>query len=182
MSRVPRPAASNSSLRAQYRASPTSPASPTKSKALSPGTPTRLRVPSLTSPAKPRPVSPSKHVEEKEEPPKERLSLKEQIALKRAEAKKAQTAQRTTIGDDASNLLDEEVNQIPGISIKGEEEIADMGRWGVRESVERARSTGQWVNIGFLVRQRSNVFKVTSTSRRVLCHAFHLACLRCISV
>lgn len=70
------------------------------------------------------------------------MSLKEQIALKRAEVKKAQT--QANVGNDEDTIG-------PGLSLIGtptkakkeEEEIVEMGRWSVRETVERARSTGE---------------------------------------
>lgn len=71
------------------------------------------------------------------------MSLKEQIALKRAEVKKAQTQAN---GGNTEDIFDG-----PGLSLIGtparakkeEEDIVEIGRWSIRETVERARSTGQ---------------------------------------
>ncbi|KAL5525592.1 hypothetical protein ACEPAG_6928 [Sanghuangporus baumii] len=137
MSRVPRPAVSNSNLRGQYRspttATPRKPTSPTPTGSTS----ARLRPPS-GSPVKSRPTSPSKHVEEKLEPAKPKLSLKEQIALKRAEAKKAQSAQ----GKIAAPPLNDGLDTIPIKVQNADGNLIEMGRWGIRETIERARNTG----------------------------------------
>jgi hypothetical protein len=76
---------------------------------------------------------------EKEEPPAvPAMSIKEQIALKRAEAKKAMAARNGGGGlDDMSSLED----AIPGEPVAPAEEDI-LGRWSVRETIERARSTG----------------------------------------
>ncbi|KAL5486204.1 hypothetical protein ACEPAI_7249 [Sanghuangporus weigelae] len=129
MSRVPRPAVSNSNLRGQYRAPTT--ATPTWT------TSARLRPPN-GSPVKSRPTSPKKHVEEKPEPPKPKFSLKEQIALKRAEAKKAQSVQ----GKNIAPTLNDGLDMIPIKVQNADGNLIEMGRWGVRETVERARNTG----------------------------------------
>ncbi|KAL5526379.1 hypothetical protein ACEPAF_8102 [Sanghuangporus sanghuang] len=137
MSRVPRPAVSNSNLRGQYRgpttATPRKPTSPTPTGTTS----ARLRPPS-GSPVKSRPTSPSKHVEEKPEPPKPKLSLKEQIALKRAEAKKAQSVQ----GKNIAPTLKDGLDTIPVKVQNADGNLTETGRWGVRETIERARNTG----------------------------------------
>ncbi|KAI5120112.1 hypothetical protein M0805_002196 [Coniferiporia weirii] len=131
MSRVPRLGKSSSSLRTQYNASPT--------KSVSPSTPARLRVPHSAPTPKHAPPT-SRKVEEKPESAKERLSLKEQIALKRAEAKKAQEAQITaTSGPNGFGVDDDPMALKPQ---KVEDDVIDLGRWSVRETVERARSTG----------------------------------------
>ncbi|EJD07003.1 RNI-like protein [Fomitiporia mediterranea MF3/22] len=134
MSRVPRPAKSTGNIRGQYRASTT-----TATKATTPTTPTRLRVPSTAT--KPRPISPTprKKTEDVPEPPKEKLSLKEQIALKRAEVKKAQATQKVT------GPLDVGPDSLPERPRKAEDETLDLGRLGVRETIDRARSSGNLV-------------------------------------
>ncbi|KAG6917509.1 hypothetical protein DXG01_002256 [Tephrocybe rancida] len=62
------------------------------------------------------------------------LSIKEAIALRRAEAKKAQSKVNT---NDFISL--EDASPVP-VPKKEEEDI--LGRWPVRETIERARSTG----------------------------------------
>ncbi|KAL5504324.1 hypothetical protein ACEPAH_8398 [Sanghuangporus vaninii] len=137
MSRVPRPAVSNSNLRSHYRApttaTPRKPTSPTPTGTTS----VRLRPPS-GSPVKSRPTSPSKHVEEKPELAKPKLSLKEQIALKRAEAKKAQSVQ----GKNFAPTLNDGLDTIPIKVQNADSNLTEIGRWGVRETIERARNTG----------------------------------------
>lgn len=140
MSRVPRPSVSTGNMRSKYRAPTASPTKPTSS-----GTPARLRVPS-TPGAKPRPTSPSKPpankpLENEEEPSKPKLSLKEQIALRRAEIKKAPSAPRSV----EIELLDEGPDTIPVTTKKSTNEVVELGRWGIRETVERARSSGRRV-------------------------------------
>ena len=135
MSRVPRPAVSNSNLRSQYRAPTT--AAPRKPTSPTPTTPARLRPPG-GSPVKPRPKSPSKQVEEPPESAKPKLSLKEQIALKRAEAKKAQSTQ----GKSADDTLVDGPDAIPIKVQNADENLVELGRWSIRETIERARNTG----------------------------------------
>ena len=138
MSRVPRASPSNSNLRSQAR----SPSTPLKSPSRSSS---NLRVPTVgRGAARTRPVSPSRQtaqaVEKPIDPPKEKLSLKEQIALKRAEAKKVADAQKTA-NDNA--LIGADADAIPTIPVKASEDINNLGRWSIRETVERARNTGQ---------------------------------------
>ena len=63
------------------------------------------------------------------------LSIREQIALRRAEAKKAQSTTKSTL-DDFQGLEDALPNREPS------PEAIDLGRWSVKETIERARSTG----------------------------------------
>ncbi|KAH8112006.1 RNI-like protein, partial [Phellopilus nigrolimitatus] len=139
MSRVPRPAVSTGSLRNQYHAS-TSSTNGAQTKAPTPNTPSGLRVPH-SSTAKRAPSPRRKETEEKSSTA--RLSLKEQIALRRAEAKKAQATQNnsggvllSTFGGD-DDLVVEKSKDV-------EEDVNDLGRWSIRETVERARSTGNF--------------------------------------
>ncbi|KAF8514885.1 hypothetical protein BU17DRAFT_94151 [Hysterangium stoloniferum] len=85
------------------------------------------------SPAKapPRPPSPPKS------PSAPALSLREAIALKRAEAKKAQA-------QSGSKLFDCEplVGSIPGKAQLQIDEEVDLSRWSIKDSIERARSSG----------------------------------------
>lgn len=123
--------------------------------------PSRSRAPSPSKPAasvsSPRartksvPKSPSKAIRrplpvENEPPvPKTSLSIKEAVALKRAEAKKAisTSSSRVGLGNSAGfgefeNLEDAD----PVAAKKNEEEAPELGRWSVKETIERARSTG----------------------------------------
>lgn len=74
--------------------------------------------------------------------PKPALSLREAIALKRAEAKKAKASANTS-SVDAFAEIDE--NFKPVQKQKGED-LLDLGRWSVRETIERSRSSGS-INI-----------------------------------
>ena len=65
------------------------------------------------------------------------LSIKEAIALRRADAKKAQVKGSNNGGNDFISLDDSS----PLTTTKQEEEDV-LGRWSVRETIERARSTG----------------------------------------
>ncbi|THU97661.1 L domain-like protein [Dendrothele bispora CBS 962.96] len=133
MSRLPPPSTRDRS-RSPMKPSP----SPSKSRMgtttpVRATTPVRTRTKSSTGPRKP--------VEKEEPPPTPTMSIKEQIALKRAEAKKAMTA-RSGGGDggglnDMSSLED----AIPGTPPPPLEEDI-LGRWSVRETIERARSSG----------------------------------------
>jgi hypothetical protein len=69
------------------------------------------------------------------------VNIREAIALKRAEAKKAERASSSSRNgqpfDDLAGLED-------ALPTKTEEEHVDeLGRWSVRETIERARSTGE---------------------------------------
>ncbi|KAF9810016.1 hypothetical protein IEO21_07171 [Rhodonia placenta] len=146
MSRIPTP----SSRHSPSKPSPglTVNTTPSRAKTLS-TSPTPLRSKASTkslkppkSPAPPR--SPVRRtapppVDEPPLPAKPQLSIREQIALKRAEAKKAQTpADNTHSGlDDFSGF--EDALPISG-KTQGDEEV-DLGRWSVKETIERARST-----------------------------------------
>ncbi|KAJ8496870.1 hypothetical protein ONZ51_g836 [Trametes cubensis] len=72
--------------------------------------------------------------------PKPQLSIREQIALKRAEAKKAavKTSPAGSVSGDFAGLENaspETFNQPPPIDV-------DLGRWSIKETIERARSSG----------------------------------------
>ncbi|KAG1814486.1 hypothetical protein EV424DRAFT_1630380 [Suillus variegatus] len=117
--------------------------------------PARSRAPSPSKPAasvsSPRvrtksvPKSPSKAIRrpppvENEPPvPKTPLSIKEAVALRRAEAKKAIS---TSLGLGNSAGFGEFENLEDVNPKKNEEETLDLGRWSVKETIERARSTG----------------------------------------
>ncbi|KAG1722218.1 uncharacterized protein EDB91DRAFT_1175022 [Suillus paluster] len=123
-------------------------APPSRSRAPSPSKPSA----SASSPrarTKSVPKSPSKAlrkpppVEDEPPVPKTPLSIKEVIALKRAEARKAVSTSSAGLGTSASfgdfeNLEDAD----PIAAKKKEEEAPELGRWSVKETIERARSTG----------------------------------------
>ena len=66
------------------------------------------------------------------------LSIKEVIALKRAEAKKAQSNAGNSSLDSLASLED----ALPDVPSKQEEDDI-LGRLSVRETIERARNTGE---------------------------------------
>ncbi|KAJ3787726.1 hypothetical protein GGU10DRAFT_136934 [Lentinula aff. detonsa] len=123
MSRIPQPP------RVQ---TPTS--TPLKSRPAASSMPPRARTKSATGRS-----TPSKPAVKEDPPlPVPTLSIKEAIALKRAEAKKAQEKARTAPQDDSFSLED----AIPSVSgIQVEEEDA-LGRWSVQETIDRGRSSG----------------------------------------
>lgn len=68
------------------------------------------------------------------------LSIREQIALRRAEAKKVQDKGTAKTGlDDFDGLEDALPNRDPS------PDIIDLGRWSVKETIERGRSTGEFL-------------------------------------
>jgi len=73
------------------------------------------------------------------------MSMKEAIALKRTEAKKATAAQRALSEQDGSSgdIGDASPNTWRVDTVDGD----DLGRLSVRETIERARSSGvhQWI-------------------------------------
>ena len=63
--------------------------------------------------------------------------MKEAIALKRAEAKKAMAAQKTSSEHGGSSSLED---MLPTSAHAADED--DLGRLSMRETIERARSSG----------------------------------------
>jgi len=90
-------------------------------------------------------------VEDEPPIPKAPLSIKEAIALKRAEAKKTISASSSgvNIGPNVTgfsgfeNLEDAD----PAAVKRNEEEALELGRWSVKETIERARSIGEWTYV-----------------------------------
>ena len=77
--------------------------------------------------------------EEPAAPPKvPALSMKEAIALKRAEAKKAMAAQKTHVSSGGSE------DAIPSTLGSTAADEDDLGRLSVRETIQRARSSGAY--------------------------------------
>ncbi|KAF7361332.1 hypothetical protein MSAN_01165800 [Mycena sanguinolenta] len=138
MSRIPQPS----------RGTPRKPpASPTKLTAPSGTSSARVRTKSTvaraTTPSKPtkKPYADTDSFLDKpksaeEGPSSKPLSMKEAIALKRAEAKKAQIGGGVSPLDDLSSLAD----SIPNAPPPEDEDI--LGRPPLRETIERAKSTG----------------------------------------
>ncbi|THG99022.1 hypothetical protein EW026_g3266 [Hermanssonia centrifuga] len=75
-------------------------------------------------------------VEEDPAPKTPAISLKEQIALRRAEAKKAAMKSATPQPSDFEGLEEAAPTK------ESSEDAIDLGRWSVKETIERARSTG----------------------------------------
>ncbi|KAI5998858.1 hypothetical protein EDD15DRAFT_2242286 [Pisolithus albus] len=147
MSRIPqvstprsqaRPAVKTTLTATASRSRASSPSKPPASTS-SPASTPRLRTKSI-------PKSPSKSLrraspeEEIPVPKAPALSIKEAIALRRAEAKKA-AAKSITAG---TNLDSFDEDAIPGspATKKHEDDALELGRWSVKETIERARSTG----------------------------------------
>ncbi|KIJ56934.1 hypothetical protein M422DRAFT_198273 [Sphaerobolus stellatus SS14] len=87
------------------------------------------------SPARPQTRPPSPSTERKAAP----LSIREAIALKRAEAKKAQLQPSKALKREPS------IDDIPGkpqISEFREVDEVELSRWSIKDSIERARSSG----------------------------------------
>ncbi|KAH0833189.1 hypothetical protein J3R83DRAFT_12218 [Lanmaoa asiatica] len=164
MSRVPQAPSSRPTVKTNLvpptsRSRAPSPSKPSASAVASPSIP-RVRTKSV-------PKSPSKSI--RRAPPEEEiptfkppLSIKEAIALRRAEAKKAAARAVVSVGvgfDSFDNLED----AVPGGSPTKKEvdENADLGRWSVKEAIERARSTG--VNVSSLLHPESLPDKISAT-------------------
>jgi hypothetical protein len=129
MSRIPHPSSTRTPLRP-----PSTPSSPARSRLNSTTSPSKARAQSVArakTPTRPAPtVTP-------QEPAATPLSIKEAIALRRAEAKKAQAKGSSSAGQDFISL------DVPSsLTTTKQEEEDILGRWPVRETIERARSTG----------------------------------------
>ena len=95
------------------------------------------------SPNKSRVASPQKEQKVETELLKPALSLKEVIAQKRAEARKLKSTspalgEPAVLADDAGLVMPNKPQ---------EEDIDDLGRWSLRETVERARGTGSSIDV-----------------------------------
>jgi hypothetical protein len=130
MSRIP----TSSTTRSPYKPPP----SPAKSR-VGASTPTRARTKSTT-----RSTTPSKPAIENDYLTSvPALSIKEAIALKRAEAKKPKAG-----GSGLGSLAGLEDALPTTASRQDDDDI--LGRWSVKEAIERARNTGDY-RIGFCV-------------------------------
>jgi len=150
---VPRPRAKTPVTSSIPKPTPTPP-TPSKLKPKPAARPTLTPKPSnprlALSPNKSRAPSPQKEQKEELGSPKPSLSLKEVIAQRRAEARKLKSSSPTLdclplLGDDPSSVVQ---------SKSQKEDLDDLGRWSLRETIERARSTGS--STGGLVRLAVN--------------------------
>lgn len=73
--------------------------------------------------------------------PKPQLSIREQIALRRAEVKKVM---KSPVRDEFAELADAS----PHTYNQPVERDVDFGRWSIKESIERARSSGMCLFVG----------------------------------
>ncbi|KAF8839643.1 hypothetical protein BDN67DRAFT_969756 [Paxillus ammoniavirescens] len=145
MSRVPQASSSRPTVKTTL-APPTS-----RSRAPSPSKPSAAPSTPLTPRVRTKsiPKSPSKSTRRpppEEEPlvPKTPVSIRAAIALKRAEAKKAVARPNASGGGLGFDNFDNLEDAIPGATStqKEEDDNLDLGRWSVKETIERARSTG----------------------------------------
>src|ERR1700722_3149192 len=139
MSRVPQtPSRSAQKLPLRTPTTPTSRSRTASPLTIGPATP-RARTKSV-------PKSPSRSATRKTPPPdvplpKIQLSIREAIALKRAEAKKSLPKAAPGGLDGFENL--EDASPV-SVNTKADDDVIDLGRWSVRETIERARNTGDW--------------------------------------
>jgi hypothetical protein len=118
---VPIPGTPRSKTPTAASASPASPRIRTKS------TPSKAAIPRRASPDKEPPL------------PMPAVSLRDAIALKRAEAKKALVANKNVIGPSDSL---QDANPVAW-NKPAAEQTEDLGRWSLRETIERARISGE---------------------------------------
>lgn len=96
-----------------------------------------------SSPNKSSAPLPQKERKDELDPPKPALSLKEVIAQKRAAARKLKSTS-PALGDLPA-LADNAGSAV--LSKPQEEDADDLGRWSLRETIERARSTGSLIEL-----------------------------------
>lgn len=138
MSRIPQPQAASSRTRSPLKP----PTAPSRAGATTPNrTRTNLKTTPTGTPVRTRTKStPTKPpVKDDAPPPLPTLSVKEAIALKRAEAKKAQ---KSSAGGGLSSFAGDLEDAVPTVAPVAEEEDL-LGRLSVRETIERGRSTGE---------------------------------------
>ena len=141
---IPRPRAKTpvTSSIPKPTSTPSTPSKPKPKPAVRPTLTPKSSNPRLAiSPSKSTPSLPHKVQKEEHGPTKPAPSLKEVIAQKRAEARKLKStspslSEPSTLGDDTSSV----------VPSKSQEEAEDFGRWSLRETIERARSTGVLVD------------------------------------
>ncbi|KAF8164729.1 hypothetical protein B0H34DRAFT_686326 [Crassisporium funariophilum] len=126
MSRIPQPSSSRPSIKP--------PSTPGKSRVAPASTPVRVRTKSTARSATP---AQQRDVEIPPPTPGNALSIKDAIAMRRAEAKRAQSKPG---GDGLDNLASLE-DALPDV-VANKEDDDILGRLPVRETIEQARSTG----------------------------------------
>ena len=157
MSRLPQPSPSSSrpGVRTRLQSTPSTPvirapitplAKPRAKTPVAPPTPTLRTQTSLRSLKTRSPTkSPAKRTQplpaDEDLPPSPRpqLSIREQIALKRAEAKKA-IAKASPVKAEFEGLEDASPQTYNQPAVHD----VDLGRWSVKETIERARSSGKY--------------------------------------
>lgn len=155
---IPRPRAKTpvTSSIPKPTSTPSTPSKPRPNPAVRPTLAPKSSNPRLAvSPNKLRSPPPQKERKEEPDPPKPALSLKEVIAQKRAEARKLKPTspalgELPVLGDDV------------GVATRSgpqEEDTDDLGRWSLRETIERARSTGSsaGISVGLAVNNLQSV-------------------------
>lgn len=80
---------------------------------------------------------------------KSSLSIREAIALKRAEAAKAKAAQNRNAADP-EQLSRQSENALDLNGGDAGDDLLDLGRFSVAETIERARSTGSQSTSAFI--------------------------------
>lgn len=142
MSRIPQSPSARTPSKPRSLAPPASrlrPTSPSKP-SVNTATPTRIRTKS--TPQSPNKAARSQQLEEEPPVPKTPISIKEAIALKRAEAKKANLSKPAGGNlDDFTGLEEADPNQL-----NEEESVDELGRLSLKETIERARSTGEYLS------------------------------------
>ncbi|OCH86470.1 hypothetical protein OBBRIDRAFT_761256 [Obba rivulosa] len=150
MSRIPPPPSSRPTQRP-----PPSPsrAPPSPSRAVTTASKSRAATPSSPSPSlrtrtSQKGLKATTPVARRHSPPQEEstaqrtpLSIREQIALKRAEAKKASLQPGSNGLNDAFDL-GSLADALPAVTHKNSDQDLDLGRWSIKETIERARSSG----------------------------------------
>ncbi|KII89737.1 hypothetical protein PLICRDRAFT_52904 [Plicaturopsis crispa FD-325 SS-3] len=141
MSRIPQ-----SSARSPRNQPPKTLATPSRSRAPSPlkppGSPSTPRLRTKSTPNKPsRTTAPPPPLPDSDVPTKPALSIKEAIALKRAEAKKS--AMKSGTGGGGLDTMDSlEYALADAVKPSDDDNVAELGRWSVKETIERGRNTG----------------------------------------
>ncbi|EGO24190.1 hypothetical protein SERLADRAFT_369425 [Serpula lacrymans var. lacrymans S7.9] len=148
MSRIPQPSSSRPAIKTPALFPPSTPRSrapsPSKPTRTAPGSPVSVRVRTKSVPKSPTKSGLRRPPPEDEPPiPKTNISIKEAIALKRAEAKKAAMSKPNSGGDVGGfGSFENMEDALPTVNKVEDQNELDLGRWSVKETIERARSTG----------------------------------------
>lgn len=157
MSRIPQPPSSRSTARTPSKA----PSTPSAQASVASGSSSRKPPPSLTPGS--RTLRPQASLKSVKPPPSllkspvrqtikpieddpgttaraQSASIREQIALRRAEAKKAMSKTPAASPLDDFNGLED---ALPTRSKSPDDSLIDLGRWSVKETIERGRTTGE---------------------------------------